>query len=54
IAYNLLKTTAGSNVAIGPFLMGANASVNILTSSSSVRRIINMTALTVVDANLAR
>ena len=54
IAYNLLKTTAGSNVAFGPFLMGANASVNILTSSSSVRRIINMTALTVVDANLAR
>ncbi|SPU48675.1 NADP-dependent malic enzyme [Bordetella trematum] len=51
IAYNLLKTTAGSNVAIGPFLMGANASVNILTSSSSVRRIINMTALTVINAN---
>ena len=52
IAYNLLKTTAGSNVAVGPFLLGANAPVHILTSSSSVRRIINMTALTVINANL--
>jgi len=51
IAYNLLKTAAGGNVAIGPFLLGVNAPVNILTSSSTVRRIINMTALTVVDAN---
>ncbi|AZY51766.1 NADP-dependent malic enzyme [Bordetella avium] len=53
IAYNLLKTAAGGNVAVGPFLLGTNAPVNILTSSSTVRRIINMTALTVVDANLA-
>jgi malate dehydrogenase (oxaloacetate-decarboxylating)(NADP+) len=51
IAYNLLKTAAGSNVAVGPFLLGVNAPVNILTSSSTVRRIINMTALTVIDAN---
>lgn len=51
IAYNLLKTAAGRNVAVGPFLLGANASVNILTSSSTVRRIVNMTALTVLDAN---
>jgi malate dehydrogenase (oxaloacetate-decarboxylating)(NADP+) len=51
IAYNLLKTTAGSNVAVGPFLLGANAPVHILTSSSTVRRIINMAALTVIDAN---
>ncbi|QDJ39938.1 NADP-dependent malic enzyme [Bordetella hinzii] len=54
IAYNLLKTAAGGNVAVGPFLLGANAPVNILTSSSTVRRIINMTAMTVVDANVAR
>jgi malate dehydrogenase (oxaloacetate-decarboxylating)(NADP+) len=53
IAYNLLKTAAGSNVAVGPFLLGANAPVHILTSSSTVRRIINMAALTVVDANRA-
>ncbi|CAB3803324.1 NADP-dependent malic enzyme [Pararobbsia alpina] len=51
IAYNLLKTAAGSNVAVGPILLGVNAPVNILTSSSTVRRIINMTALTVIDAN---
>ncbi|WP_144108138.1 NADP-dependent malic enzyme [Paraburkholderia sp. BCC1886] len=51
IAYNLLKTGAGSNVAVGPFLLGVNAPVNILTSSSTVRRIINMTALTVIEAN---
>ncbi|WP_249037532.1 phosphate acyltransferase, partial [Bordetella avium] len=51
IAYNLLKTAAGGNVAVGPFLLGANAPVNILTSSSTVRRIINMTALTVIEAN---
>ena len=52
IAYNLLKTAAGGNVAIGPFLMGVNAPIHILTSSSTVRRIVNMTALTVVDANM--
>jgi malate dehydrogenase (oxaloacetate-decarboxylating)(NADP+) len=51
IAYNLLKTEAGSNVAVGPFLLGVNAPVNILTSSSTVRRIINMAALTVIEAN---
>ncbi len=54
IAYNLLKTAAGGNVAVGPFLLGANAPVHILTGSSTVRRIVNMTALTVVDANTAR
>src|SRR5690606_7568065 len=51
IAYNLLKTAAGSNVAVGLFLLGANAPVHILTSSSTVRRIVNMAALTVIDAN---
>ncbi|NDY82970.1 NADP-dependent malic enzyme [Orrella sp. NBD-18] len=54
IAYNLLKTAASGNVAIGPFLLGANAPVSILTSSATVRRIVNMTALTVVDANHPR
>ncbi|MFC4273586.1 phosphate acyltransferase, partial [Achromobacter aloeverae] len=51
IAYNLLKTAAGSNVAVGPFLLGVNAPVHILTSSSTVRRIVNMAALTVLKAN---
>jgi len=54
IAYNLLKTAAGGNVAVGPFLLGVNAPINILTSSSTVRRIVNMAALTVVEANTAR
>lgn len=54
IAYNLIKTAAGGNVAVGPFLLGANAPVHILTSSSTVRRIVNMAALTVVDANTPR
>ncbi|QEI05226.1 NADP-dependent malic enzyme [Pigmentiphaga aceris] len=52
ISYNLLKTTAGGGVAIGPILLGANAAVNVLTASATVRRIINMTALTVMDANV--
>ncbi len=51
IAYNLLKTTAGNNIAIGPILLGAAKPVHILTASSTVRRIINMTALTVAEAN---
>ena len=54
IAYNLLKATGSNNVAIGPILLGAALPVNILTASSTVRRIVNMTALTVMDANSAR
>jgi malate dehydrogenase (oxaloacetate-decarboxylating)(NADP+) len=54
IAYNLLKATAGNNIAIGPILLGAARPVNILTASSTVRRIVNMTALTVLDANSLR
>ncbi len=54
IAYNLLKTTAGGGIAIGPVLLGAAKPVHILTASTTVRRIVNMTALTVADANAAR
>ena len=54
IAYNLLKTAAGGNIAIGPVLLGAAKPVHILTSSATVRRIVNMTALTVADANVVR
>ena len=54
ISYNLLKTAAGGNIAIGPVLLGAAAPVHILTASATVRRIVNMTALTVADANVAR
>jgi len=54
ISYNLLKTAAGGNIAIGPVLLGAAKPVHILTASTTVRRIVNMTALTVADANVSR
>jgi malate dehydrogenase (oxaloacetate-decarboxylating)(NADP+) len=53
ISYNLLKTAAGGNIAIGPVLLGANKPMHILTATATVRRIVNMTALTVADANAA-
>jgi malate dehydrogenase (oxaloacetate-decarboxylating)(NADP+) len=53
ISYNLLKTAAGGGIAIGPVLLGAAQPVHILTPSATVRRIINMTAMTVADANAA-
>ncbi len=54
IAYNLLKSAAGHNVAIGPILLGCAAPAHILTPAATVRRIVNMTALAVVDANRGR
>ncbi|TAK44446.1 MAG: NADP-dependent malic enzyme [Betaproteobacteria bacterium] len=54
IAFNLLKTAAGDGVTIGPILLGAARAVHILTPSASVRRIVNMTALAVVDAGAPR
>ncbi|MDO8904049.1 NADP-dependent malic enzyme [Hydrogenophaga sp.] len=54
IAYNLLKTAAGGNIAVGPVLLGADKPVHILTASATVRRIVNMTALTVAEANTDR
>ncbi|MFO1266292.1 MAG: NADP-dependent malic enzyme [Rubrivivax sp.] len=54
IAYNLLKTAAGGGIAIGPVLLGAAKPVHILTPSTTVRRIVNMTALTVADAQAGR
>jgi malate dehydrogenase (oxaloacetate-decarboxylating)(NADP+) len=54
IAFNLLKTAAADGITIGPVLLGCAAPVHILTPSATVRRIVNMTALTVVDANAQR
>ena len=51
IAFNLLKVAAGDNLTVGPILLGAAQPVNILTPTATVRRIVNMTALTVVDAS---
>jgi malate dehydrogenase (oxaloacetate-decarboxylating)(NADP+) len=50
ISYNLIKMIGGSGVTIGPILLGAAHPVHILTSSSTVRRVVNMTAMAVLDA----
>ncbi|HET7775208.1 MAG TPA: NADP-dependent malic enzyme, partial [Azospira sp.] len=50
ISYNLLKMTGGEGVTIGPILMGVAKPVHVLTSTTTVRRLVNMTALAVVDA----
>jgi malate dehydrogenase (oxaloacetate-decarboxylating)(NADP+) len=54
ISFNLLKTASGGGVTIGPMLLGAARPVHILTPSATVRRIVNMTALAVADANAPR
>ncbi|MDQ5882282.1 MAG: hypothetical protein QG616_2114 [Pseudomonadota bacterium] len=50
ISFNLLKVAAGDNLTVGPILLGTAKPVHILTPTATVRRIVNMTALTVVDA----
>jgi malate dehydrogenase (oxaloacetate-decarboxylating)(NADP+) len=54
ISFNLLKTASGGGVTIGPMLLGPARAVHILTPSATVRRIVNMTALAVADANAPR
>src|SRR5438034_904868 len=54
IAFNLLKTASGGGVTIGPILLGAARPVHILTPSATVRRVVNMTAVTVAGANALR
>jgi malate dehydrogenase (oxaloacetate-decarboxylating)(NADP+) len=54
IAYNLLRTISGNNVAVGPILLGCARPVHVLTPSSTVRRIVNMTALVALEAQAAR
>jgi malate dehydrogenase (oxaloacetate-decarboxylating)(NADP+) len=54
ISFNLLKTAAADGITIGPILLGCARAAHILTPSATVRRIVNMTALTVVDANAQR
>src|SRR5205814_10414160 len=49
ISFNLLKAASGGGVTLGPILLGVAKPVHILTQSTTVRRIVNMTALTVVD-----
>ncbi|MEK0081802.1 NADP-dependent malic enzyme [Benzoatithermus flavus] len=54
ITFNALKIVAGEGVTVGPILLGPARPVHILTPTSTVRRIVNMTALTVVDAAAPR
>ncbi|RTL62321.1 MAG: NADP-dependent malic enzyme [Hyphomicrobiales bacterium] len=54
ISYNLLKVAAGNNITVGPILLGTAKPVHILEPNVSVRRIVNMTALAVVDAAMQR
>ncbi|WP_414076074.1 phosphate acyltransferase, partial [Staphylococcus aureus] len=51
IVYNMVRVMT-DGVAIGPFLMGVNRPAHILTTSSSVRRVVNMTAIAAVDAQI--
>ncbi|WP_443115397.1 NADP-dependent malic enzyme [Herbaspirillum seropedicae] len=50
ILFNVLKTSSGQGTTIGPILLGAAAPVHVLTPSSTVRRVINMTALAAAKA----
>ena len=50
ISYSLLKMTGGDGITIGPILLGAARPVHVLTTTATVRRIVNMTALVAVQA----
>ena len=54
ISFNLMKMANGDGVSVGPILLGAAKSVHIVTPSATVRRLVNMTALAVVDAKESR
>jgi malate dehydrogenase (oxaloacetate-decarboxylating)(NADP+) len=54
ISFNLLKVVAGEGVTVGPILLGLGKPANILTPTSTVRRIVNLTALTAVEAELRK
>ena len=53
ISYNLLRMAAGSGITVGGILLGAAKAVHILTPSSTVRRIVNMTALAAAEVGAA-
>ncbi|MDO5356190.1 MAG: phosphate acyltransferase, partial [Conchiformibius sp.] len=52
ISYNLMRVHATNGITVGPILMGMDKPVHIITPQSTVRRIVNMVALTAVDAQL--
>ena len=54
ILYNVLKMTGANGITVGPILLGASRPAHVLTSSATVRRIVNMTALAVAGANIPK
>ena len=50
ILFNVLKITVGHGVTVGPMLLGTAAPAHVLTPSATVRRLVNMTALAVAEA----
>jgi malate dehydrogenase (oxaloacetate-decarboxylating)(NADP+) len=54
ITYNVLRMTAGGGITVGGLLLGIAKPVHIMTPSSTVRRIVNMTAVAVADAGAQR
>jgi malate dehydrogenase (oxaloacetate-decarboxylating)(NADP+) len=54
ILFNVLKMTGGNGVTVGPILLGAAATAHVLNPSSTVRRVVNMTALAVADVHAVR
>ena len=54
ISFNLLKAVAGEGITVGPILLGAAQTCHILTPTATVRRMVNMTALAVVEAGSGR
>ena len=54
ILFNVLKITVGHGVTIGPILLGTAAPAHVLTASATVRRVVNMTALAVAEAESKR
>jgi malate dehydrogenase (oxaloacetate-decarboxylating)(NADP+) len=54
ITYNALRLTAGGAITVGGILLGAAKAVHSMTPSSTVRRIVNMTAVAAADAGAQR
>ncbi|KQW69897.1 NADP-dependent malic enzyme [Methylibium sp. Root1272] len=54
ISYNLLRMASGGGITVGGILLGAAKAAHILTPSSTVRRIVNMTAVAAADATALR
>ncbi len=54
ILFNVLKMTGANGVTVGPILLGSSKPAHVLNPSATVRRVLNMTALAVADANIQR